>query len=223
MAVWATFLNEGRTGLLRAPSVEIVRPSAASNPNLRAQRGCLMVWRKRAKASQSFEEARLEHVLSDEASRAAMKPSPPVFYKLTVPQVEAGPCLELLSQFGLDGNTMFPGYDGAARVVRERVYWSGLKGTGAEPVPHIPNATVARIRASADLPLYGADGRAGDQFPAYYLRSLASSLDAGDAMPNVESHASAVADILESRGEVAGFSKQELVELLDRLRELESG
>ena len=29
----------------------------------------------------------------------------------------------------VDGATLFPGFDGVARVIRERVYWDGSEGT----------------------------------------------------------------------------------------------
>jgi hypothetical protein len=133
LAIWVCVLHENQQWVRQAASLEIVRPSNAFNPNLRAQRGCLMVWRKGAKAENRMTSTRLEVLLSEEADRAGTM-GPPIFYKVTVPQTEAGALLQLLSMHDVDGATLFPGFDGVARVVRERVYWEGYEGTNAQPI-----------------------------------------------------------------------------------------
>lgn len=126
MAVWVCSLEQNRQRVLGAPSIEIERPSNAYNPNLRAQRGCLMVWRNGASCDQSFERVGLEVVLSKEADRARVE-RPTIFTKLTLPSAEAANVLQLLSLHQVDGSTLFPGFDGIARVVRERQYWDGFR------------------------------------------------------------------------------------------------
>jgi hypothetical protein len=91
-----------------------------------------MVWRKGAKAEDRMPSTRFEVLLSEEADRAGTM-GPPIFYKVTLPQTEAGALLQLLSMHELDGATLFPGFDGVARVVRERIYWEGYEGTDAQP------------------------------------------------------------------------------------------
>jgi hypothetical protein len=132
LAIWVCELHDNARWVRRAASLEIVRPSSAFNPNLRAQRGCLMVWRKGAKAEDRMPSTRLEVLLSEEADRAGTM-GPPIFYKVTLPQTEAGALLQLLSMHELDGATLFPGFDGVAWVVRERIYWEGYEGTDALP------------------------------------------------------------------------------------------
>ena len=46
-----------------------------------------------------------------------------IFTKCTLPTSEANALLQLLSMNGVDGATLFPGYDGVARAVCERAHW----------------------------------------------------------------------------------------------------
>jgi len=43
--------------------------------------------------------------------------------KLTLPQRQARRLLQLLSYSGINGSTMFPGYDGVVRRLREEAFW----------------------------------------------------------------------------------------------------
>jgi hypothetical protein len=189
LAIWVCHLHENRRWVKRAASVEIVRPSNAINPNLRAQRGCLMVWRKGAKAEAPMSSARLEVLLSEEADRAGTM-GPPIFYKVTVPQTESGALLQLLSMHELDGATLFPGFDGAARVVRERVYWDEFEGTGAQPFDAELNKrrTALSDRYLGGVPVY--DTRYNQRYDNYdIVRNMIAAtrccLDAGDYDPKL--------------------------------------
>jgi hypothetical protein len=130
LAVWVCKPKEDRVSVWGAPSLEIARPSSAFNANLRAQRGCLMIWRKGAAPEQLFNRHSLEEELSAEAERAGVEGAS-IFIKLTLPQTQSGPLLQWLSLHQIDGATIFPGFDGVGRVVRERIYWDGYEGTGA--------------------------------------------------------------------------------------------
>jgi hypothetical protein len=76
LAVWVCKPKEDAISVVGAPSLEIARPSSAFNTNLRAQRGCLMVWRKGAAPGQLFNRESLEQELSAEADRAGVKGNP---------------------------------------------------------------------------------------------------------------------------------------------------
>jgi FRG domain len=131
LAIWTGLLDEPRRKRLAgAPTVEIARPANAFNPNLRAQQGCVLVWRNATamKPEDPFSELPLELLLSKEAdARGAVGPA--IFRKLTLPSSEAPSLLELLSLHHVDGGTLFPGYEGVARVVRERAYFTGFAGS----------------------------------------------------------------------------------------------
>jgi len=60
-------------------------------------------------------------VLSDDADKWHTT-GPAIFIKWTVPKSEAQNVLGLLSINQIDGGTLFPGYEGVARVIRERAY-----------------------------------------------------------------------------------------------------
>jgi FRG domain len=145
LAVWVCALKEDRISVVGAPSLEIARPSSAFNANLRAQRGCLMVWRKGARPEQLFNRHSMEEELSAEADRSGVR-GLPIFYKLTLPQAESGSLLQLLSLQQIDGSTLFPGFDGVARVIRERIYWEGFEGTGGS----CPESAIAKNRRQMD-------------------------------------------------------------------------
>ncbi|HTA92534.1 MAG TPA: hypothetical protein VK745_23310, partial [Polyangiaceae bacterium] len=51
-------------------------------------------------------------------------PGFPLMHKLTLPTKLGGTLLQLLQQEGIDGSTMFPGYDGIARALREDGAWN---------------------------------------------------------------------------------------------------
>ncbi len=51
-------------------------------------------------------------------------PSFPLMHKLTLPTKLGGVLLQLLHQEGIDGSTLFPGYDGVARALREHGVWN---------------------------------------------------------------------------------------------------
>jgi len=188
LAVWVCFLDETRRFVKSAPSLEIARPSNAFNQNLRYQRGCLMVWRKGAKPDQAFDRVPLEVLLSEEAERAGVT-GPPIFLKFTAPSTESGALLQLLSLRQVDGATLFPGFDGVARVVRERPYWQGYRGTGAkrfEEKLH-KRGNELRERIMGNVPFYSVAQNENDDNPYGWIGGLLSAtrqrIDAGDYDP----------------------------------------
>jgi hypothetical protein len=155
-AVWQCSLTRARDRVADVDNVEIITPSGAFNANLHAQRGCLMLWRHSAQPDAVFPRAPLEVILSQEADRTR-KSAARIFNKVTVPKREAGAVLQLLSRNQVDGSTLFPGYDGIARVVRERVYWTDF-GLYEDSFTDELNRRTKELRARFDFgktPLFG--------------------------------------------------------------------
>jgi hypothetical protein len=50
-----------------------------------------------------------------------------VLYKFTLPRRQAPDLLRLLASAGFDASTLFPGYAGVARALRERLHWPSAK------------------------------------------------------------------------------------------------
>src|SRR5260370_24708062 len=87
----------------------------ASNPNLHAQAGLFTVVRGGVHAVDRFLKLALE-----KSSRWAEGVARPLMRKISAPQECAPKLLRLLSYQGIEGATMFPGYDGVVRSLRER-------------------------------------------------------------------------------------------------------
>jgi hypothetical protein len=95
----------------------------ASNPNLHAQSG-LFTWLHGEKAHAMRLEEYVE-LLPQERTAELEKTGVvlPLMRRLSAPQSCAPKLLRLLSYDGIDGSSMFPGYDGVVRSLRERVLW----------------------------------------------------------------------------------------------------
>jgi hypothetical protein len=115
-----------------SPTVEIVQPASSSNQNLRAQRGCLMVWRNCDEFASPFATTQLELIVSREADKRGVR-GRAIFDKFTLPNSEANALLQLLSMNGVDGAVLFPGYDGVARAVCEQAHWATHASVDVEP------------------------------------------------------------------------------------------
>jgi hypothetical protein len=228
LAIWACTLREDRHFVIGAPSLEIARPSNAFNENLRSQRGCLMVWRKGAKAEQIFERRPLEVMLSEEADRAGVA-GPPIFVKLTAPQEESGSLLQLLSLRLVDGASIFPGFDGVARVVRERVYWNGYKGTNSKPFwPKLTQRSAAvREQVFGKMPLFDKPKSVNSREEYGRVREMLSAIqkciDAGDHDPRLSERIAALEEMQKKVGEkVDPALRDQIEQVIAALREMQS-
>lgn len=223
LAVWVCTLSEDRRFVNGARSVQIERPSNASNPNLGAQRGCLMVWRKGSAKDDPFDAAPLEVSLSQEADRAGLT-TESIFYKLTLPQSESGALLAMLSTNRVDGSTLFPGFDGVARVVRERVHWSSPGGNGRGELNRRKNKIFERymvnlpvFRSPLELDEDGDYGRLRKM-----LASTRNSIAAGDYDPFISQKIEVLNDALREIGDkVSSGFRFEISNVLDALKKLQ--
>ena len=104
--------------------VAFVTAPAASNPNLRAQQGVFTVWRPEMTGGvdQRVDRRPLNEQIDECFERDGVElPNLSLFYKVTLPLAEAPALLHLLLRTGMTAARLHPGYEGAARAVRE---WS---------------------------------------------------------------------------------------------------
>ncbi len=111
---------------------------AWSNPNLHAQQGLFTrsegenahrlavdeIISRMAVAAESWEYKRWH----DDQGRNPKLIGRPVMRRITVPQSEAAKLLRLVAHEGVTGATMFPGYEGVIRALREDGLWDNPLG-----------------------------------------------------------------------------------------------
>jgi FRG domain len=121
----ASMPDDEDTTQLSRPSgiVEVVTTPYANNRNLAAQRGIHLLYRspKTLKAMEIVQRNPLDDVLQH--VHATVIDYTNALYKFTLPATEAGQLLRLVAKYGVTGATMFPGFDGVARAMRERRLW----------------------------------------------------------------------------------------------------
>jgi hypothetical protein len=104
-------------------SVNVISAPRASNPNLHAQSGVL-TWLWGEQAHTMTLDAFAEMVAERHATKLAEAGiTPPLMRCLTAPRSCAPTLLRLLSHEGVDGSSMYPGYDGVVRRLKERELW----------------------------------------------------------------------------------------------------
>jgi hypothetical protein len=109
------------------PVLRLVTAPAASNPNLHAQSGL-------------FTQVRGDQIFTVDAfviSKRGQRPDVdariplPWMKKITLPTAHAPRLLRLLSYTGINGSSMFPGYEGVVKRIREEALWD--RDPDAEP------------------------------------------------------------------------------------------
>jgi len=103
--------------------VEVVTTPYANNRNLAAQRGVHLLYRMPdpPKAMAIVRRDPLDDAL--QRVHAAVIDYAKALYKFTLPATEAAPLLRLVARHGVTGATMFPGFDGVAKAMKERALW----------------------------------------------------------------------------------------------------
>jgi hypothetical protein len=97
--------------------VSLVTAPRSTNPNLHAQKGAFtLIVRRGASADDLVDRTPLD-VLADE-----LKP-PLVLFQFTLPISEAPSLLRLLALEGISAATIFPGYGGVVKALREEALW----------------------------------------------------------------------------------------------------
>ena len=109
-------------------SHDIVTVPYASNPNIQAQQGVFTVVRQKFNNRQaeprSLDEiflAYLKHKLP--IALATREEIIPLFYKFEVPWSESKELLKQLAKTGVNASSVFPGYEGVTKAVKERQCW----------------------------------------------------------------------------------------------------
>lgn len=103
------------TVLAQQPLYEVVHAPRASNPNLHAQSGLFTV------CPGSYPKVPFDKLILEPLAGAI---ATPVIQRLRFPQKAAGRLLHLLGIEGVSGSTMFPGYDGAVKSLREAKFYA---------------------------------------------------------------------------------------------------
>lgn len=99
-------------------SLRLVTAPAADISNLFAQQGLFMVLRQSEfRGSDSFLAKAYDQVILDNVGFDLARR---IFYQFTLPCREAPELLRLLGALGIDASTVYPGYDGVVRALRER-------------------------------------------------------------------------------------------------------
>jgi hypothetical protein len=122
LAVWCfkvSSLRRRNVGLklqsAAEPVLVTVTAPAAGNPNLQAQRGLFTLLTEPG-------GVRIDAPADLRAHESFLQPDHSIF-KITLPARESGMLLCALAKEGVDGSTLFPGYDGVIRGIQERQAW----------------------------------------------------------------------------------------------------
>jgi hypothetical protein len=128
--LWITDPKDGSPPRFLA-SVKIVRVPRATNPNLHAQSGILTwLWGEDAHLLTLDEYVeRVAEVQAVQLEKAGVEP--PIMWRLSAPRSCAPRLLRLLSYDGIDGSSMFPGYEGVVRSLKERALWDEQPKVGS--------------------------------------------------------------------------------------------
>lgn len=101
--------------------ITVVTAPAASNPNLRAQRGAFTLCRKAQVAlDASADREPMDCVVRNLRAQDDIYNT---LIEFSLPICESPKLLRRLARENVDAATLFPGYGGVARAVRERQYW----------------------------------------------------------------------------------------------------
>jgi hypothetical protein len=110
-------------------SIHIVTAPAASNPNLRAQRGVFLVLLQGdAVLDDYFGAEPYDHLALKRRSIAGDK-----VFRFTLPIKEADELLRLLAKENVTAAALFPGWDGVIRALNESRYWPALSSWHESP------------------------------------------------------------------------------------------
>ena len=133
LAVWALIapqLPHRTIGSGYLNSVQVITAARATNPNLHAQEGLFTLTLLQPRISESLALAPvgpiepLDEVISGFMTELDLSDPPdfPFMFHFTLPATEAGQVLWYLDKIGVNAGKLFPGFDGAARAVQERLH-----------------------------------------------------------------------------------------------------
>jgi hypothetical protein len=122
LAVWVLDISQwwswyGDTG------ISFLEMPGATSTNLAAQSGVFTVSTRKIHTRDELEPTSLEKLLEEPESESEK----PLISKLTLPLHEAPNVLSFCAEFGIMGSTMFPGYEGVAREIRDNAFAGTLE------------------------------------------------------------------------------------------------
>jgi hypothetical protein len=124
LSVWAFHLNADALFEPRHVSVGTIHVPTSGNPNAHAQKGLFTIWRPAvALPDRQLDDRPMDVVVADDVVDHRQEFSSSVFVHFTLRHERAGEVLWLLHRYGVGAATIFPGFDGAARAVREMDLW----------------------------------------------------------------------------------------------------
>jgi len=120
LEVWALRSNIVRSSrfIFEGHALSLVNAPRASNPNLHAQSGVFTVLEGTRASELPLDEFVLRALDSIDPNAEL-----PLMRRLTAPQSCARELLRLLAHEGVDGSTMFPGFEGVVKAMKERALW----------------------------------------------------------------------------------------------------
>jgi hypothetical protein len=118
IAVWA--LNQSRLDSIASQDerIIVVTPPWATNPNLRAQRGLFTLHGVRLVAHEKTDHVPLDEAV-EKLAVGARSGHGQLMCLLRLPVEQAPLLMTLLSQEGVNAASIFPGYDGVVKSLRE--------------------------------------------------------------------------------------------------------
>jgi hypothetical protein len=130
MSVWAMIAPQWNQKtiyktLTEKIHMQFITPPHAGNPNLHAQEGVFTLNYPQKgyneKVQRDSADEILTRLLTPEDTSSFLKEHPFMFH-FTLPSSEAGKVLWYLDKTGVNAAKLFPGYDGAVRAIKERLY-----------------------------------------------------------------------------------------------------
>lgn len=130
LAFWAP--KDNTTGIV------LHTPEYASNPNLCAQKGVFSLYSisnnfQKSNALQFKKESKnkevkpLDEIIKEMKKREVNTSNKePILYKILIPTPQDGELYNYLSKKGYNASLIFPGYEGAAKTIKESLYWKNL-------------------------------------------------------------------------------------------------
>jgi hypothetical protein len=116
-------MSSDKSVLNRRLPLKLALTPAAYNPNLKAQHGVFLVYQhfnvaaKHPFTARTYDELLVENLHLFRNVRA------PFLFQFRLPVSESGHLLRLLATQGVDGASIFPSLEGAAKVVKDQFHW----------------------------------------------------------------------------------------------------
>ncbi len=141
IVLWVLDATNFNAQKLDCPGIELYTPEYAGNPNLCAQKGVFSLYRvncyfgdhrpdsfiKDDKNIKSLDEIIKELDKVKNPKQAKQNNEGPILYKILIPTPKDDELYNYLRNEGYDASLIFPGYEGAAKTIKEDTYWKNLK------------------------------------------------------------------------------------------------